>query len=522
MVSVVVDDGSLAVTDSTMLTLTLALSLVLLLLTYLYKSVIKHAVKYSDIPAVNNRWPFIGNLFDMSRTHIVLTEWAKEYGPVFRFNLFGEEIVVLNDYDTIYEALVTRGSDFAGRPHMSRTDYQDRNKNSIVWQTYTPKLQFLRKQIHSSLRMYGGGLNRLQDRCGTEITELISRIDAYKGQAFDPWSLLYCSACNIMLDLAIGIRFPYNGKDLTRLKEINGLFNHSFGPGSSRILDHLPMFNIFQDEYRALKQAVGLRNQFWLDHNCSKTESRQESVISDLQKLQGDTRYKEYDVSESTLKETFTNLILAGTDTTTTALTCFLLVLLYRPEIQKRLHTEIDHVIGSSREPSLSDRPSMPYMEACLYETLRYISHVPLAVPHATTCDTSVGGKRIPKNTTVYINLWALHHDENFWSDPWKFDPHRFLDSEGHLVPTHHENRRRFMVFGAGRRVCLGEALAKNRLFLFTVSLLQKFRFENTAKVNDEQEIDPREFSLGIVLHPRNFTIKAIKRTEVFDVSLST
>ena len=78
-------------------------------------------------------------------------------------------------------------------------------------------------------------------------------------------------------------------------------------------------------------------------------------------------------------------------------------MLLYRPEIQTRLHIEIDHVIGLSREPSLSDRPSMPYMEACLLETLRYISHVPLAVPHATTCDTTVGGKHIPKNTTVRI-----------------------------------------------------------------------------------------------------------------------
>ncbi|XP_045191616.1 steroid 17-alpha-hydroxylase/17,20 lyase-like [Mercenaria mercenaria] len=504
-----------------MLTFALCVSLFLLLLAYLYKSVIKHRWKFAEVPAVGNRWPLIGNLFDMSKTHLVLTDWAKKYGPIFRFSLFGEEIVVLNDYDSVYEALVTRGSDFAGRPHMSRTDYQDRNKNSIVWQTYTPKLQFLRKQIHSSLRMYGGGLDRLQDRCGTEITELLSRIDAYKGQAFDPWSLLYDSACNIMLDLAIGTRLPYNGKDLTRLKEINGLFNHSFGPGSSRILDRLPVFNFLQDEYKALKKAVGLRNIFWLDHSYTTNDPGRSSVISDLQKLARDPRYSEFDMSESTLKETFTNLILAGTDTTTTALTCLLLVLLHRPEIQNRLHMEIDHVVGSSRDPSLSDRPSMPYMEACLLETLRYISHVPLAVPHATICDTSVGGKHIPKNTTVYINLWALHHDENFWIDPWKFEPQRFLDSEGHLVPTHHETRRRLMAFGAGRRVCLGEALAKNRLFLFTVSLLQKFRFENTDTEN-ARDIDPRHFSLGIVLHPSNFTIKAIKRTEECNSSLSS
>jgi cytochrome P450 len=68
------------------------------------------------------------------------------------------------------------------------------------------------------------------------------------------------------------------------------------------------------------------------------------------------------------------------------------------------------------------------------------------------------------------------------------------------------------MVFGAGRRVCLGEALAKNRLFLFATSLLQKFQFvqaDNIRKV----ELDPRKFSLGIVLHPEKFQIKAVHRT---------
>lgn len=57
--------------------------------------------------------------------------------------------------------------------------------------------------------MYGGGFDRLQDRCGIEISELVSRIDACKGEPFDPWNLLYDSACNIMLDLVgnIGSNF---------------------------------------------------------------------------------------------------------------------------------------------------------------------------------------------------------------------------------------------------------------------------------------------------------------------------
>ena len=58
-------------------------------------------------------------------------------------------------------------------------------------------------------------------------------------------------------------------------------------------------------------------------------------------------------------------------------------------------------MLGAERAPKLCDRADMPYLEACLLETLRFISHVPLAVPHATICNTVIGGKTIPKNTTV-------------------------------------------------------------------------------------------------------------------------
>lgn len=124
-----------------MLTVILCSSVLALILVQIYKSIYGRNRKYVGIPAVGNRWPVVGNLFDMSKTHLVLTEWYKKYGGVYRFSLYGEEIVVLNDFDSIHEALVSRGSDFAGRPRMCRTDYQNRNTNSVVWQTYTPKLQ---------------------------------------------------------------------------------------------------------------------------------------------------------------------------------------------------------------------------------------------------------------------------------------------------------------------------------------------------------------------------------------------
>ena len=124
-----------------MITEILLAALAGLVILVVYNTFLRNSRKYHDIPAVTGRFPVVGNIFDMTKTHLVLTEWAKTYGPIFRFNLFGEEIVVLNSFEAIHEALVSNGSDIAGRPHMYRTEHADRNKNSIVWQTYTPKLK---------------------------------------------------------------------------------------------------------------------------------------------------------------------------------------------------------------------------------------------------------------------------------------------------------------------------------------------------------------------------------------------
>ena len=67
------------------------------------------------------------------------------------------------------------------------------------------------------------------------------------------------------------------------------------------------------------------------------------------------------------------------------------------------------------------------------------------------------------------------------------------------------------MAFGAGRRVCVGEALAKNRLFLFVTSLLQRFRF--LPEPDDKwPDTDPRSYEMGVVLYARRYKLRAMAR----------
>ena len=98
-------------------------------------------------------------------------------------------------------------------------------------------------------------------------------------------------------------------------------------------------------------------------------------------------------------------------------------------------------------------------------------------MPHTATADTEVNGYTIPKDAFVVANTFACHTSEKHWDDPDTFKPERWLDDQNKIIK--HEA---FMPFSIGRRVCLGESLAKTELFIFAVTFLQKFDFRVDSK----------------------------------------
>ena len=129
-------------------------------------------------------------------------------------------------------------------------------------------------------------------------------------------------------------------------------------------------------------------------------------------------------------------------------------------------------VVGTSRPPSLSDRDQMPYTEAAIHEVMRSRPLLPNGVYHSTVEDVQFHGYNIPKDTMVFYNIFEAHYNSDLWGDPENFRPERFLSKDGTTV----ERRDGFMPFSTGKRICLGERLARDTLFLFTASFFQVFR----------------------------------------------
>ncbi|XP_053994345.1 probable cytochrome P450 303a1 [Hylaeus volcanicus] len=208
--------------------------------------------------------------------------------------------------------------------------------------------------------------------------------------------------------------------------------------------------------------------------------------------------------SESQLLAICVDLFVAGSETTSKALSfCFLYLVLY-PDVQRKAHEEIDRVIGRDRLPTVEDRAKMTYMSAIVLESLRMFVGRSLNVPHRAQKDTSILGHRIPKDTMLLVNFNSILMDES-WGDPETFRPERFINESANIIIP-----QTYIPFSMGRHRCMGENLAKSNIFIIATTLLQQFTF---SPVFGEKKPSSQDFVDGVTTSPKPFRVLVSLRT---------
>ncbi|XP_067661939.1 cytochrome P450 3A21-like [Haliotis asinina] len=162
--------------------------------------------------------------------------------------------------------------------------------------------------------------------------------------------------------------------------------------------------------------------------------------------------------------------LLAGYDTTSNALTFTAYLLAKHPEIQEKLYQSIRTHIGD-KKPTYADVTKLQYLENVFLETLRLYPPA-TRVTRVPAKSTNINGYHIPAGLPIIIPVYAIQHDPEFWSDPEKFDPDRFLPENKHELHNY-----MWMPFGVGPRNCLGMRLALLEAKMAIVALVQNFRF---------------------------------------------
>ncbi|KAL3870387.1 hypothetical protein ACJMK2_038455 [Sinanodonta woodiana] len=267
-------------------------------------------------------------------------------------------------------------------------------------------------------------------------------------------------------------------------------------------------------KYRRMVQAKEeVLKRFFQSNKDTYEAGRERGLVDFLLKIQSEERNdgEIQCLTDAQIKAMIQDVMAGGIGSVVNSILNILLLLVHHHDCVEGIYQEIVNVVGLDRYTSLQDRPAMPYTEAAILETLRYITHIPIAAFHCAREDIEIEGYTIPKEATVIINIWTIHHDAAIWGDPWVFRPKRFLDDNGALLPPEHALRQSLLTFGAGPRSCVGEDLARARIFLYLTSLVQKFDLlppEEGTGISD----DPRTFLPGPILRPPVYNMRAVAR----------
>lgn len=196
-------------------------------------------------------------------------------------------------------------------------------------------------------------------------------------------------------------------------------------------------------------------------------------------------------------------MFIAGYETIRTTLKWAIVFLVNYLQLQVDIQRQLDDVVGRDRQPSLEDHPKLPLVQATIVEVMRMGNVIPQGIPHMALKDTKLCEYCVPTGTIVFANSQAVHLDPNCWKNLSIFDPYHHIDEDGQLI----SNEGHFYPFGAGRRMCAGEPLAKVELFLFLSWILHGFTFVAEGR-------DPPELKgvVGIINSPKPYNIKALKR----------
>ncbi|KAI6238864.1 hypothetical protein M3Y99_00643900 [Aphelenchoides fujianensis] len=179
------------------------------------------------------------------------------------------------------------------------------------------------------------------------------------------------------------------------------------------------------------------------------------------------------DNAEEQLRALIVDLFSAGQETTATTLVFLVCYFLNHPQVGQRIERELAERVGSERLIQTDDRTALPYLNAVICETQRFLNLLPMNLFHATTKEVDVRGFRLPAGTCVIPQIACVLSNEKLFPNPHAFDPQRFLDESGRL-----KHLDEFIPFSAGKRSCLGESLARMELFLIAANLFNRFRIE--------------------------------------------
>ncbi|KAM5297666.1 cytochrome P450 2G1 isoform 2-T2 [Glossophaga mutica] len=386
--------------------LTLCLAFLLILIAW------KRISKGGKLPPGPTPIPFLGNLFQIrtDATFQSLMKIREKYGPVFTVYMGPRPVVVLCGHEAVKEALVDRAEEFSGRGELASIERNFQGHGVAL--ANGERWKILRRFSLTILRDFGMGKRSIEERIQEEAGFLLEELRKTKGAPTEPTFFLSRSVSNVISSIVFGSRFDYEDKQFQKLLQmINQSFIEMSTPWAqlydmySGIMQYLPgRHNRVYYLVEELKDFIASRVK--INEESFDPQNPRDFIDCFLIKMHQDKNNPHTEFTLKNLVLTTLNLFFAGTETVSSTLRYGFLLLMKHPEVEAKIHEEIDQVIGPHRIPSVNDRVKMPYTDAVIHEIQRVTDIVPLGIPHNVTQDTHFRGYLLPQMPSIPNTSW--------------------------------------------------------------------------------------------------------------------
>ncbi|EFQ35355.1 cytochrome P450 [Colletotrichum graminicola M1.001] len=465
--------------------------------------------------------PLIGNLHQIpvTKPHIQFKKWAEEYGPVYSLIVGTKVMIILSSGRAVKDLLDKRSAIYSSRPDVYLGNVASGNLRVVIMK-YGETWRMIRKIFHQALHISAArAYVPYQDLESKQM--LTGFLD--EPQHFADHIRRYTNSLTTQIVFGFRIAGIHDEK-LKKLYHCIDTWSEVMGSFAAALLDAYPVLRNLGPLSPGKRYAERLQKDtdtlyvgHWMDAKKRVVEGTSKAdqpcfciSIAENQKSLGFSDDLAGYISGSALE--------AGSDTTASTLHSFVQAMLLYPSVQKQAWEELDRVCGTERLPSMDDWDSMPYIRACVKETLRWLPTGILGLPHAVLKDDDYMGYNIPKGAAVMVNVWAINMDEDRWKDPRAFDPSRYAGDDQNSFESASNadpSKRDHYGFGAGRRLCQGTHVAERSLFLGIARLLWAFRFERAIDSRGAEIVPGADdITSGVLVQPRPFLSKITARSE--------
>ncbi|XP_061372201.1 cytochrome P450 711A1-like [Gastrolobium bilobum] len=467
----------------------------------------------------------------------VFSMLAKKYGPIYRFHMGRQPLVIVADAELCKEVGIKKFKHFRNRSIPSPVSASSIHQKGIFnsrdsqWSTMRNAILSVYQPSH---------LSRLVPQMQSIIESATQNVDSHNKEDNNFSDIFLRLATDVIGEAAFGVNFglsrPHsfcdsmksvNNKDLGDVggvsDELSDFINQHIYSTTQLKMDLSGSFSmilglilpILQKPFRQILKRIPGTMDWKMEHTDKKLSGLLDGIVGKRMKDRNLSTSKDFLSLILNAKNVFTpdyisavtyEHLLAGSATTAFTLSSILYLVASHPQVETKLLQEIDGLGPRNQTPTSHDlNHKFPYLDQVIKEAMRLYTVSPL-VARETSDEVEIGGYLLPKGTWVWLALGVLAKDQRNFAEPEKFKPERF-DPECEEMKRRHPYA--FIPFGIGPRSCVGDKFALQEMKLSLIHLYQKYVFRHSPNMEK-----PVEIEYGIVLNFKNdIKLRAIKRT---------